>query len=282
LLHYDGMAPNWWSELRGNVPRKWAILLGLVPVLLLLAFWWFLTRGASEDRIISVTILPSPAEVLTRTVDFAQQTDRETSENLLMRHILLSLRRVALAYLCALAVVFPLGVLMGSFGSVRATFQPIATASSYVPLATLVPLTMAWFGTDELQKVFFLALAFGIYLLPLVIQAIDAVPDVYLRTAYTLGASRTQVVCRVLIPVAMPEIWQAMRLAFGVGWTYLVLAEVIVRAGGLGDLFEHAKRYGKREDIYLVVVLITLIAWCSDLLWDRLGRLLFPYRRRAS
>jgi NitT/TauT family transport system permease protein len=275
------MDGNWWLEIRGRVPRRAAFALGLVPILLLLGLWWFLTRGAiPEERLIPVNILPSPREVLGRTVAFLQQQDPETAQSLLLKHVLLSLRRVVEAYLFALAVVFPLGVLMGAFGSVRSAFAPLATASSYVPLATLVPLTMAWFGIGELQKVVFLALAFGIYLLPLVVQAVDAVPEVYLRTAYTLGATRWQAIWRVLVPVALPDVWQAMRLAFGVGWTYLVLAEVVVRAGGLGDLFEHAKRYGKREDIYLVVVLITIIAWCSDLLWSGLGRWLFPYRRR--
>jgi ABC-type nitrate/sulfonate/bicarbonate transport system permease component len=76
---------------------------------------------------------------------------------------------------------------MGSFGSISAIFTPIATASGYIPIATLVPLTMSWFGIDEFQKVMFLAMAFGIYLLPLVVNAIASVPDIYLRTSYTLG-----------------------------------------------------------------------------------------------
>ena len=276
------MAPNWWSELRGNVPRKWAILLGLLPLLLLLALWWFLTRGATEDRIISVTILPSPAEVFRSSLDYLQQRDPETDGSRLLHHTWLSLRRVLLGYLCALVVVFPLGVLMGSFGSVRAAFGPLTAISGYIPIATLAPLTMSWFGTDDTQKVLFLALAFGIYLLPLIFQAISNVPEVYLRTAYTLGASRGEAIWSVLIPIALPDIWQAMRLAFGVGWTYLVLTESIVMAGGLGEIVMIAQRRGPREHIYLTILVITLIAWCSDLLWDRLGRLLFPYRRRAA
>jgi len=276
------MAANWWSELRGNVPRKWAILLGLVPLLLLFALWWSLTRGPSEERVIPVTILPSPGEVLRSSLDYLQQRDAETGSSRLVHHTWLSLRRVLLGYLCALVVVFPLGVLMGSFGSVRAAFGPLTAISGYIPIATLAPLTMSWFGTDDKQKVFFLALAFGIYLLPLIFQAINSVPDVYLRTAYTLGASRGEAIWSVLIPIAMPDIWQAMRLAFGVGWTYLVLTESIVMAGGLGEIVMIAQRRGPREHIYLTILVITLVAWCSDLLWDRLGRALFPYRRRAS
>jgi len=182
----------------------------------------------------------------------------------------------------ALIIVLPLGVLMGSFGSVGAIFTPIATASGYIPIATLVPLTMSWFGIDELQKIMFLAMAFGIYLLPLVVNAIAAVPDIYLRTSYTLGASRLNAIRYVLVPIALPDIWHAMRLAFGVGWTYIVLAEVVVMVDGLGFLIQNSFRRGPREHIYLVILVITLIAWVADLGWVKLGKILFPYRQDRS
>ncbi len=268
------MGNGWLFAIRGRVPRKARVLLGLIPIAAIVVLWAWLTHGAVEERVISPTILPSPMEVARSVPDLLTRRD-------LFHNTLVSLQRVGLGYLLALGVVLPLGILMGSFGSVASTFSPMATASSYIPIATLVPLTMSWFGTGELQKVMFLALAFAISLLPLVVSAIDAVPDVYLRTAYTLGASRFQVVRRVLIPVALPDIWHAMRLSFGVGWTYLVLAEVVVMADGLGFLVEVSRRRGPREHIYLVIGVITLIAWVVDLAWGWLGQRLFPYRRSA-
>jgi ABC-type nitrate/sulfonate/bicarbonate transport system permease component len=100
-----------------------------------------------------------------------------------------------------------------------------------------------------------------------------------LRTAYTLGATRWHIVRRVLVPVALPDIWHSMRLAFGIGWSYLVLAEVVVKSGGLGDLIDTARRRAMSGRVYLVIVIITVIAWVADLVWERLGMLLFPYRR---
>jgi NitT/TauT family transport system permease protein len=265
---------GWFLAIRGRVPRKAAALLGVVPILILIGLWWFFTRGAVEDRTIGPQILPNPAEVVASIPELLTQRD-------LIHHVLSSLQRVGLGYLVALGIVLPLGVLMGSFASVRAIFSPSSTASGYIPIATLVPLTMSWFGTDELQKVIFLAMAFGIYLLPLVVGAIENVPDVYLKTGYTLGASRWQTVMRVLVPIAMPEIWHAMRLAFGVGWTYLVLTEVVVMTDGLGYLVAISQRRGPREHIYLVIVVITLIAWASDLAWTLVGRWLFRYKRSS-
>jgi NitT/TauT family transport system permease protein len=220
--------------------------------------------------------MPSPKEVVQSLGDLLSRSDQDNRS--LIDHIGLSLRRVALGFLLGLAIVLPIGILMGAYGSARATMAPVVTASGYIPIATLVPLTMSWFGLDESQKVVFLALAFGIFLLPMVIRAIDAVPDVYLRTAYTLGASRWNVIRRVLVPVALPDIWHSMRLAFGVGWSYLVLAEVVVKTGGLGDLIDTARRRAMSGRVYLVIVIITVIAWIADLIWERLGKYLFPYR----
>ncbi len=274
------MIPKWFSEIRGQVPRGAAVLLGLIPLLILVLLWWMLTRGIPEERVIGPTILPSPVEVYQSLGDLLTSGDQDNRT--LFDHIGLSLRRVFLGFMVALAVVLPIGILMGSFGSARAVFDPIVTASGYIPIATLVPLTMSWFGLEESQKVVFLAMAFGIFLLPMVVKAIDSVPDVYLRTAYCLGAARWQVITHVLVPVALPDIWHSMRLAFGVGWTYLVLAEVVVKTGGLGDMIDTARRRAMSGRVYLVIVIITIIAWIADLLWTRVGMLLFPYRRSRA
>lgn len=274
------MIPNWFSEIRGRVPSSAALFLGFLPIVALVLVWMFVTRGAPEERIFGPTILPSPAEVVSSLSQLLTTSD--TEGRTLFTHIGISMRRVGLGFLLALAIVLPLGILMGAFGSVRALFDPVMTASGYIPIATLVPLTMSWFGLDETQKVVFLAMAFGIFLAPNVIKAVDSVPDVYLRTAHTLGATRWQVIWHVLVPVALPDIWHGMRLAFGVGWTYLVLAEVVVKTGGLGDLIDTARRRALSGRVYLVIVIITLIAWIADVIWKYLADVLFPYRRSRT
>ena len=271
------MIPKWFAEIRGQVPSGTSIMLGLVPLVLLVFFWWLATRGIPEERLLGPTILPSPAEVAQSFGDLLSASDKDSQS--LLQHIGLSLRRVGLGFLMGLAIALPVGILMGSFGSARATMTMVTTASGYIPIATLVPLTMSWFGLDETQKVAFLAMAFCIYLLPMVLKSVDSVPDIYLRTAYTLGATRCGIIRRVLVPVALPDIWHSMRLAFGIGWSYLVLAEVVVKSGGLGDMIDTARRRGWSGRVYLVIVIITVIAWIADLLWARIGILIFPYRR---
>jgi ABC-type nitrate/sulfonate/bicarbonate transport system permease component len=274
------MIPKWFCEIRGRVPSRFSLLLGIVPLMLLLFFWWVITHGIPEERILGPAILPSPTEVVDSLGDLIRASDQDNRS--LFDHIGLSLRRVALGFLLGLIVALPLGILMGSFGSARSTMAPMVTASGYIPIATLVPLTMSWFGLDENQKVAFLALAFCIFLLPTIVRAIDSVPDVYLRTANTLGATRWHIIRHVLVPIALPDIWHSMRLAFGIGWSYLVLAEVVVKSGGLGDLIDTARRRAMTGRVYLVIVIITVIAWIADLIWERLGSALFPYRRSRN
>jgi ABC-type nitrate/sulfonate/bicarbonate transport system permease component len=270
------MAP-WLTDIRGQVPARWALVLGLLPVALLVAAWWWGTRGVPEERLIAVQILPAPGEVLAQVPELLTRRDSEGNHELL-HHLGLSLRRVGLGFLIGAGLAVPLGVAMGAFGSVRALCSPLATASGYLPISTLVPLSMSWFGTDELQKVLFLALAFAIFLLPLAAKAVDQVPEVLLRTARTCGAGRWQLVRRVLVPVAAPDLWHALRISFGVGWTYIVLTEALVQSGGLGFLITMAQRRGPKENIYLVIILITVIAWLADRLLAWIGERLFPWR----
>jgi NitT/TauT family transport system permease protein len=176
------------------------------------------------------------------------------------------------------AVAFPLGVFMGSFTKVKAMFQPLAVFGAYLPIPALVPLTLSLFGTGERQKVAFLALAFAIYLLPLVVDAVDTVDAVYLKTAYTLGASKMQVVRKVLLAIAWPDIYQALRLGFGIGWSYIILAEMVDIGRGLGGIIIISQRRGPREHIYLVLLVIVAIAFLTDKIWAWAGKRLFQYR----
>jgi NitT/TauT family transport system permease protein len=244
----------------------------VIPVALLLGVWLFVTGGAEpESRAISPTILPSPGEVVGSFPGL-------WFDRALTRNLAISFGRVVEGFLLAVAIVFPLGLLMGSFTKVRAAFMPLAVFGAYLPIPTLVPLTLSLFGTGELQKVFFLALAFGIYLLPLIVAAVDAVDDIYLKTAYTLGASRAQAVRQVLLPVAWPQIIEALRLGFGVGWSYILLAEMVDIGKGLGGIIITSQRRGPREHIYLVLLLIVAVAFVVDKLWIAVANRFIPWR----
>lgn len=261
-----------WLRIREEIPAWMAWALGVIPVLALLGLWWAVTAGATpESRLISPTILPSPAEVVAAF-------PRLWFERALTRNLAISFLRVVAGFAVALAIAFPLGLAMGAFTKVKAMFNPLAVFGAYLPIPALVPLTLSLFGTGEKQKVAFLALAFGIYLLPLIVGAVDQVDQVYLKTAYTLGAGRWQAVRRVLLGVAWPDIFHSMRLGFGIGWSYIILAEMVDIGRGLGGIIIISQRRGPREHIYLVLLVIVVVAYLTDRLWAWAGGRLFPYR----
>ncbi|HNV68224.1 MAG TPA: ABC transporter permease subunit [Candidatus Ozemobacteraceae bacterium] len=240
-----------------------------------------------ETRLVSASILPSPAEVMRSARGLV--VDRS-----LVSNVWSSFWRVLKGFVIALLFVFPLGLCMGTFSRVRCMFAPLMTFAGYTPIPALVPLTMLFAAmlrefvmavtgvtmTDEMQKVLFLALAFGIYLLPLIVRSLEEVDNVYLQTAYTLGASRAQVMWRVLLGIAMPHIYDAGRLGFGVGWSYIMLVEMVdLGGGGVGSLILNSQRIGPREHIFLILLVIVVLAFITDKIWELFGDWLFPYRR---
>jgi NitT/TauT family transport system permease protein len=262
---------NRWFRIREMVPMPLRVGLGILPILALLGLWVGLTSGSTENRVISPVILPSPLEVLRSFHSLWFEAE-------LSRSIVASAGRVVGGFLVAIVVALPLGILMGSFSKVQSTFDPLVVFGGYLPIPTLVPLTMSLFGIGETQKIMFLAIAFLVFLLPMFVRSLRDVDDIYLRTAETLGASKAQLVRHVLVGVAAPRMYDAMRLCFGIGWTYIVLAEMVAADRGLGHIIIIAQRRGPREHIYLVLVVIVLLAYLTDKVWMRLGRILFPYR----
>src|SRR5438045_620902 len=168
---------------------------------------------------------------------------------------------------------------MATFSSVAAFFRPLALAGAYVPIVVFIPLSLMWFGTDEAQKVGFLFIGCFVALLPLVIKDIADVPDAYLDVAVTKGASQWQLVRHVLFPVAKANIWDHLRGVYGVGWGWIIMAEVVLLPEyGLGALIGISERRSHTDAIFAVIIVIVLIAVACDQLWRIGGEVLFPFR----
>lgn len=260
---------------RQELHRTKEITLTLAFVGLVLLAWWFLTRGERyEDRLVNVTILASPIEVLKAFWPLHY-------EQALVRNALTSFERVNLGFFLAVLVAVPLGTYMATFPPIAAFFRPVALVGSYVPVVVFVPLTIAWFGATEVQKIGFLFIVCFVALLPLVMKSVADVPVAYLDVAVTKGASQWQLVRHVLFPVALPDIWDHMRGVYGVGWTWIILAEVWANAErGLGYLLDISNRRGRIDRVFMVAIVIVVIAVACDQAWRWGGRLLFPYRRQ--
>lgn len=261
--------------LRREVPAWEVVLWGLVFVALAFGLWWYVTRGEVEERIIPPSKgLSSPVETFAslRSLWF----DRE-----LTRNTLVTLRRLALGFGLAAVVGIPLGVLCGCFLRVNAFFLPMTLFGRNIPIAALIPLTFSLFGIGDLQKIMFIFIACLAFIMSDTARAVTDVGSHYIDTAYTLGASRWQIILKVIVPLAMPSIFNSLRLLFGLAFGYIMLAEVIKlggEVGGLGDLIITSQRRGPREHIILILLLIPLVALAIDRLLFWMQRELFPHR----
>jgi NitT/TauT family transport system permease protein len=248
--------------------------LGLVAVLV--GVWWLATRGAgAEDRLVSPVILPSPAEVVRSFPSLVR-------DRALLASIAATLQRVLEGFGLAVLVGLPLGVAAGSWRLVEAAGAPLALFGRNLPVAALIPLTILWFGIDETQKVMFIFIACVPFVYSDVVSAIGGVPDRYVETAQTLGASSRQIVAKVLVPLALPDIYNSLRHLFGLAFGYIMLAELINATHGLGYLLMTSQRRGLSEHIILILMIIGLLAYAIDRVLLALQRGFFPYRPAQS
>jgi NitT/TauT family transport system permease protein len=253
-----------------------AALLGMLCIALVFGAWWFLTRGPYEERLIGHTALPSPAETLNR-----QQFHDLWFDYTLTRNLFVSLRRVVLGFALAAVVAIPLGVLCGCFPWVNAFFAPVNVFGRNIPIAALIPLSFFLFGIGEPQKVMFIFIAVAAFIMMDTATAIADVSSRYIDTAFTLGASRLQIILKVLVPLAMPRLFNSMRLLFGLAFGYIMLAESVAlsdSAGGIGRIILNVQKRGHPEIMYLILLIIPAVALVIDRLLYMIQKSLFPHQ----
>jgi len=258
--------------LRLPPPRMTRRLIGVGAAAVIVLAWWAATAGATaEDRLISPVILPSPLEVL-------RSFPVLLNERALLQSIAATLKRVLIGFGLAAAVGVPLGILAGSWRVIESAGAPLALFGRNLPVAALIPLTILWFGIDETQKVMFIFIACVPFVYSDTVSAITGVPDRYVETAQTLGARPWQAIVKVLVPLALPEVYTSLRHLFGLAFGYIMLAELINAEHGLGFLLMSSQRRGLSEHIILILLIIGTLAFAIDrvLLWFQRG--LFPHR----
>jgi NitT/TauT family transport system permease protein len=246
-------------------------LVGAAAVGVIVLIWWLITTGAVENRLVSPIILPSPAEVI-------RSFPSLLNERALLQSVAATLKRVVIGFGLATLVGVPLGIVAGSWRVVEAGAAPIALFGRNLPVAALIPLTILWFGIDETQKTMFIFIATVPFVYSDAAAAIASVPDRYIETAQTLGATSWQIVTKVLVALALPQIYNSLRHLFGLAFGYIMLAELINAEHGLGYLLMTSQRRGLSEHIILILIIIGLLAYGIDRLLFFFQRGLFPHR----
>ncbi|MCK0166410.1 ABC transporter permease subunit [Jannaschia sp. S6380] len=222
--------------------------------------------------------LPSPERVVQAVVDVWTDGFRNFT---LIEHLGWSLIRVLGGFVLGALVGIPLGYAMGLSNWFRGWFDPIVEFMRPVPPLALIPLIIIWFGIDETGKIVLLFLA-ALWIMAIGARAgVSGVNITKIHAAYSLGASKTQILRHVIIPNSLPEIFTAARVAMGVCWGTVVAAELVAANVGAGMMITAASKFQQTYIVVMGIILIGIIGFLIDILMRKAENWLVPWKGRS-
>lgn len=251
------------------------LIFGIAGVVFVIGVWLVLTSGSAP--IMNPSVLPHPLKVLYAFGPLV-------TENGLIRNVGLSIGRNLTGYLEAILLTVPIGFLVGLVRIPRLAFKSQIDAFRFIPLTALIAVFIVWFGISIQMKVHFLAFGILIYLLPVMIQRIDEIDDVYLKTVHTLGATDWQILRTVYFPSVMSRLFDDLRVLTAISWTYIIVIETINSGeDGIGALiYTVGQRQVKIDRLYALLVVIILIGVIQDRVFAYLDREFFPFKYQSK
>lgn len=264
------MSFSWLFRLRGDLTPNQKVILTTAGLGFILLIWSILTMG--EEPFLPKHVFPQPLKVLTAFKTLYV-------ENELIKNLCRSIGLNLGGYIKAILYAIPIGFAIGLVPMFRGAFQKVVDAIRFLPLTALTTLFIVWFGIFVEAKINFLAFGIFIYLLPIVIQRIDEVDDVYLKTVHTLGASYWQTITTVYFPSVISRLSDDIRILTAISWTYIIVAETNADDGGIGSLMYKAGQRFARVDVTVAcLVIIMLFGVFQDKVFAYLDRKFFPYK----
>jgi taurine transport system permease protein len=185
------------------------------------------------------------------------------------------------AFFLAVITAIPIGILMGVNRIVRGIFDPPIEFYRPIPPLAYLPLMVIWFGIGETTKIIVIYLA---VFAPMALNARAGVRSVsieQIHAAYSMGATRLQVIWHVILKGSMPEILTGMRIGIGFGWTTLVAAELVAAQAGLGAMIQQASDFLVTDVTILGIVVIGFVAYLFDLLMRWIEKVVVPWKGKV-
>ena len=245
-------------------------MLAVLSWALVVLLWFLITQWGKLPPF----SLPKPMGVVSAFARLWTEYD-------LLGNVFMSWWRIGQAFLWSAAIAIPLGLLMGSFRWLHAFVNPIAEPMRSMPITAFVPAFIGLFGMEEGMKVGFLFFGMFFYLLAVVVEEADRVDQALLETAMTLGAKKSQLLW-LMFRASFPGIFGSFRILYDIGWTYVILAEMVNARKGVGYMVEAARKVLDIDRVYAGIIAIGLAAFLFRWILTLLERQLFPWRRTVS
>lgn len=253
--------------IRKETSQSTRLTLGIASWIGVVLIWALITKW----ELISSYVFPTPMEVLRAFPPLFSERD-------LLLNVYTSWWRIAHAFLWCVAVAIPLGLLMASFRWINDLVNPVAAPMRSMPITAFLPAFIGIFGIYETMKVAFLWFGMFFYLLAVVVEEVNRVDTSLLETAYTLGAKRYQVLW-LMFRASFPGIFSSFRILYDIGWTYVILAEIVNRSKGVGAMVQSAYEFHRPDLVYAGIIAIGVAAFLFRALLTFLEKVLFPWRQ---
>ena len=199
----------------------------------------------------------------------------------LLQHTRYSLQRVILGFLIGALVGIPVGYAMGLTSWSRGWFDPIVEFMRPVPPLALIPLIIIWFGIGEIGKVVLLFLAALWIMIIAARSGVSGVAISKVHAAYSLGASKWQILSKVIVPNSLPDIFTGARVAMGVCWGTVVAAELVAANVGLGKMIVTASKFQMTDIIIVGIIVIGVIGFAIEVGMRKLESWLIPWKGKV-
>ncbi len=255
------MRPTVFWRLAEDIPKPLQTGLMITSIALPLLLWWAVTTFANIDP----KFLPSPADVL-------HAFGRLWSTRELLKDTVASLWRVGVGFIFAAALSIPVGILMGSFPSIRALLEPIFGLMRYMPAPAFIPLLILYLGIGEEPKIMLIFIGVFFFNSLMVMDTVKFVPKDLIESTYILGGNRWETLTQVILPHVLPGIIDACRINLAAAWQLVIVSELIAATEGLGRRISVAGRFLRTDEIFVGLIVIGIIGLAFDLLFQYLLR----------
>jgi NitT/TauT family transport system permease protein len=238
------------------------LMLGLVIPTVVVVLWQ--VTGSMPDM---AGILPTPLKVLEgwHSWIFAKPgMGLNPYLGTWLANVEYSSMRVAQGFTLAALVGVPLGLLIGWSKFISQMFDPMIQSLRPIPITAWLPFSIAVFGIRDIGSIFLIFLG-GFY--AIVVNTTQGARDVdrnLVRAALMMGASRTQLLLRVVLPAAMPSIFTGLRIGLGISWTAVIVSEMVAVKSGLGYVLWDAYYVGRMDIVLADMVSIGAMGYISD------------------
>lgn len=260
--------------------RATGFLLAALPFVLLVVLYL-----AASDARLSVNpddkLLPAPAAFVDAMHRMAFVEDQRSGDLLFWKDTAASLKRLLTGLAIGAAIALAFGTLIGAIPYVRATLGPIVAVVALIPPLAVLPILFITLGLDELAKVALIVIGVAPVMTRDLAFRVAEIPEELILKAQTLGASTWQLLLRVVLPMLLPQLVRALRLALGPAWLFLIAAEAIASTEGLGYRIFLVRRFLAMDVILPYVAWITFLAFAMDWSLGRLNRRLFGWAGRG-